>query len=112
MKTRSFALAIALMLMTFTINSALMAQSKDLKYPDNKGKTTVHKIETKVGDVKQTAGTTTLEKKDMTKRGEKIAKNESKNNTGKEMNKMKNKVKHHKMVTNKTEKKTKEKIIN
>ena len=110
MKTRSFALAIALMFMTFTINSALMAQSKDSKYPDNKGKTTVHKIETKVGDVKQTAGKTTLNKKEITKGGEKIAKIENKNNTGKEMNKMKNEVKHHKMITNKTEKKTTEKI--
>lgn len=111
MKTRSFALAIALMFMIFTINSALMAQSKDLKYPDNKGKTTVHKIETKVGDVKQTAGTVN-QKKEITKGGEKIVKNENKINTGKEMNKMKNEVKHHKMVTNKTEKKTTEKIKN
>jgi hypothetical protein len=102
MKTRSFALAVTLLLMAFILNSTLMAQNKDSKQTEHKVKTTVQKIETKTGDTHQTAGTV-QGKIENTKEGTKVVKSDLKNNTEKEMTKTKKEMKHHKMPTNKDE---------
>ena len=109
MKTRSFALAIALLLMAFTANSTLMAQNKNSKQTEHKIKTTVQKIDTKTGDTHQTANRV-KEKTESTKKGTMMVKNELKKNTEKEMKKPRKEITHHKMPMTKNEvKKTKTK---
>lgn len=112
MKNKMFALAVALIMITFAVNTSVMAQSKDSKYPDSKGKTTVQKINNKSGDIKQTAKTVINEKKNKTKENVTMVKNDMKKNTGKDMKKMESELKHHKMITNKTEKKPNDKTKN
>ncbi|HCY75299.1 MAG TPA: hypothetical protein DHV28_05215 [Ignavibacteriales bacterium] len=109
MKNKLFALAVAVMMITFAVNTSIMAQSKDSKYPDSKGKTTVQKINNKVGDVKQTAKTVITDKKTKIKENTAMVKNDMKKNTGKDMKKMESELKHHKMITNKSEKKPNDK---
>lgn len=112
MKNKLFALAVALVMITFAANTSIMAQSKDSKYSDSKGKTTVQKINNKVGDVKQTAKTVVNEKKTKTKENVTMIKNDMKKNTGKDMKKMESELKHHKMITNKSDKKPNDKTKN
>ncbi|HEX7357903.1 MAG TPA: hypothetical protein VF270_09365 [Ignavibacteriaceae bacterium] len=112
MKNKMFALAVALIMITFAVNTSVMAQSKDSKYPESKTKTTVQKTNVKVNDVKQTAKTVVNENKTKTKENVSMVKNDMKKNTGKDMKKMESELKHHKMITNKTEKKPNDKTKN
>ncbi|MBE0539039.1 MAG: hypothetical protein IH620_04955 [Ignavibacterium sp.] len=109
MKNKLFALAVALVMITFAVNTTVMAQSKDSKYPESKGKTTVQKTINKSGDLKQTAKTVVNENKTKTKENGTMVKNDMKKSTGKDMKKMESEVKHHKMITNKSEKKPNDK---
>ena len=113
MKTQLFSTVLAILLFAFTVNSTILAQSKDSKSTDTKIKTTVQKIEDKKEDVNQTAGTTIHHKQNQTKGGINTVKNEVKSDLGKDKKIMMNKkVNKTKTVTDKMEKKPNEKIKN
>lgn len=93
MKTRSFVLSVAIVIVTFAFSSAVFAQNKETKPIDNKVKTEVKKVETKKEDVKQTAGTI----QEKTNQNKETVKTEVKKNTETTMNKTEKDLKHHKM---------------
>jgi hypothetical protein len=94
MKTRSFVLSLVVLLAAFAVNTAVMAQSHDLKNSNNKGKITVN----------QTATTTTHHTTNQTKGGVNTVNSDVKTNPEKDMKKTESEIKHNETMSHKPEK--------
>ena len=109
MKTKSFALAVTILLMAIVVNTSLMAQSTVTKQTKKEIKTIQPKIESKIktGDIQRTAGT--VHQKDIkTIKNKENKKTKVKKTIDKENKKTEKEMIHHKMPTTKTEKTKKE----